>query len=316
MPPILTSVLVFLILSLQRISGFDDGTIVIDTGTSKGRATIAKRSFAIGELVLAESPLIVWDADDADLSFLFAFQAAPAAARATILELSHAPLDSPTHRVVAIRRSAAAALQRMAGMPGASTTQEICPASSPHLRSPDAGSDAAASGRGEKPLGETAPAGAMSLDEAHRLLLIRNTNCHPYFGAAAAPYAEAEAAAAAAGEAAAGPRREALFPRAARANHACRPNVAFSTQTADGRLEYVAVPILSFYISTTAMQNTMSMASRAPACSCSWLVHLFRFSTQTAAGGRPAAAQVRGRRGARAGRHTIAWCACCVTSSA
>jgi hypothetical protein len=81
----------------------------------------------------------------------------------------------------------------------------------------------------------------MSLEDAHRLLLIKNTNCHPYFGAPAAPYAEstappaaaappADAAAAAAAAAGLGPRREGLFPRAARVNHGCRPNVAFSTQ--------------------------------------------------------------------------------------
>lgn len=72
-----------------------------------GRVVVATRSFAIGELVMSDQPLVVFDSGD-DAAFLKAFAAAPESKRAAILDMVHPPLDKDANALVVAHRAAAA----------------------------------------------------------------------------------------------------------------------------------------------------------------------------------------------------------------
>ena len=84
-----------------------DGTRLEVHGTL-GRVVVATRSFAPGEAVMAEQPLIVFDASPgaSPESYLQAFASAPSLVQASVLDMFHPPLDKDTPVVVARRRVA------------------------------------------------------------------------------------------------------------------------------------------------------------------------------------------------------------------
>ncbi|ETV70391.1 hypothetical protein H257_14071 [Aphanomyces astaci] len=79
---------------LHRVGEYLDGVEVTDTHTPLGKVLRATRPFSVGDLVLAEMPLLVCP-NKTDYCFLAAYVHADAATRAAVLELYHPPLDSP-----------------------------------------------------------------------------------------------------------------------------------------------------------------------------------------------------------------------------
>ncbi len=91
--------------------------------TAKGRATLAARSFAIGDPVLVKPPFLTWDATNSDAKFL----RASGAQLARRYSLAHAPLSSPTPRVAALRRAAAISAASPAPAPPAEVAEPVLP---------------------------------------------------------------------------------------------------------------------------------------------------------------------------------------------
>ena len=72
-----------------------------------GRVVVATRPFSLGELVMCEQPLCVFDSND-DASYLRAYQSASESTRAKILDMVHPPLDKDENALVVQHRAAAA----------------------------------------------------------------------------------------------------------------------------------------------------------------------------------------------------------------
>ena len=72
-----------------------------------GRVVVATRPFSLGELVMCEQPLCVFDSND-DASYLRAYQSASETTRAKILDMVHPPLDKDENALVVQHRAAAA----------------------------------------------------------------------------------------------------------------------------------------------------------------------------------------------------------------
>jgi hypothetical protein len=92
----------------------------VETRPGMGRVLVAKEDFGVGELVLRETPLLVWEglsdgSAESSLSFLSAFGRAAADKQAAVLDMFHPPLDGDSARTSA-RRDDAALLARRAGM--------------------------------------------------------------------------------------------------------------------------------------------------------------------------------------------------------
>ena len=91
----------------------------VEVHPTLGRVVIATRSFGLGDVVLAEQPLIVFPSlvHQADqIAFLRAFADATPDAQAAILDVHHPPLDDDSNWRVPARRSEAAALKGFCAM--------------------------------------------------------------------------------------------------------------------------------------------------------------------------------------------------------
>ena len=85
----------------------DGAQVLVDP--KLGRVLVAKRSFAIGELVLREPPLLVWQRHgDESGNYLAAFAMAPNEVKTAVLEMYHPPLDTVTPVIADRRRQAEA----------------------------------------------------------------------------------------------------------------------------------------------------------------------------------------------------------------
>mmetsp|Transcript_6886 Transcript_6886/g.15840 ORF Transcript_6886/g.15840 Transcript_6886/m.15840 type:complete len:294 (-) Transcript_6886:998-1879(-) len=166
--------------------------LVVDTHSARGRITVADRSYEVGEEVLAEAPALVWPAGSDD-SFVLKFLEGAEEQRESILQLAHLSPDSKTERVARL------------GMTAADVYES---------------------------LRERMETAGWQLEDLHRLLIIKDTNCFPFYGKRASGYEEG---------ASTGAARQGMFPRCAKVNHSCRPNVMFSSQTEDGRLRLIAI---------------------------------------------------------------------------
>ena len=93
-----------------------DGTR-LEVHDTLGRVVVATRSFAPGEVVMAEQPLIVFDASPgaSPESYLRAFASATSLVQASVLDMFHPPLDKDT-KVVAARRRVANGLDGIFGL--------------------------------------------------------------------------------------------------------------------------------------------------------------------------------------------------------
>lgn len=73
-----------------------------------GNTLISTRSFGVGEVVVAEKPLLVWKCRDEDAeqrSLLAAFADAPESVQDAVLQLAHPPLDDDRHVMVDTSRA-------------------------------------------------------------------------------------------------------------------------------------------------------------------------------------------------------------------
>ena len=164
---------------------------------SHGRAMVASRKFEAGEVVLTETPLLVWPHGEDELrscvAFLAAFQRASPTTRATVLyDFYHPKLDDESSLAVPKYGLLAAAILRTGSAVGLTEVQ------------------------------------------VHRLLLIKATNAHAYYGKEMHFDEILETTANTAD-------KEALFVAAAKVSHACVPNTSYSSKRRDGKLEYRAI---------------------------------------------------------------------------
>ena len=127
-----------------------DECIRLEVDAKLGRIVVASRSFSVGEQVMAEQPLLVFDSfEDASVkpehnaSYLRAFAEAEQCVQSSVLDMFHPPLHKDTQAVVVWRRIA----REMDGIFG------------------------------------------LSKELIHRVLMIRETNCHSYTGHKVAPCA-------------------------------------------------------------------------------------------------------------------------------
>lgn len=196
--------------------------------TKLGRVVVATRSFAVGELVMSEQPLLVFESNH---SYLRAFTEAPPHVQASVLDMFHPPLDKDT-LVVAMRRNLAHDLDGIFGL-----QKEVI----------------------------------------HKLLMIRDTNCHSYTG-----YEEAysEVIGTAFGGMPDRSTKAALFDRGSKVAHSCCPNVTYSSKTRQGGLVYIAVRPISegemvtysyiddLWTSTTRERQAKTLMEKDFVCDC------------------------------------------------
>lgn len=166
----------------------------IDLHNTLGRVVVATRSFATGDVVMAEQPLVVFDTSGPEgegvESFLQAFHHAAPSAQASILDMFHPQLDGSTPMVAARRRNA----HKLDGVFG------------------------------------------LSKECIHKLLVIRDSNCHAYVGH---KLGFSEGVNEGLGEAR--PAKAALFDRGSKVAHSCCPNVTAITNSRHGGLVYFAI---------------------------------------------------------------------------
>ncbi|EKX39812.1 hypothetical protein GUITHDRAFT_143201 [Guillardia theta CCMP2712] len=184
--------LVSSVLLLLFVSNLRAEPVVIDTHSARGRITVADRNYEVGEEVLAEAASLVWPANS-DSSFVLKFLEGGEEEREAILQLAHLPTDAKTERIARLRAAAEEVYDSMR---------------------------------------ERMEAAGWEEEDVHRLLIIKDTNCFPFYGRRASGYEEGTSV---------GADRLALFPRCAKVNHSCRPNVMFSSQTEDGKLRLIAM---------------------------------------------------------------------------
>jgi hypothetical protein len=176
----------------------------LEVDATLGRIMVARRSFTVGERVMAEQPLLVFDAgvtpehseQHNNTSYLRAFAEAPQRVQASVLDMFHPPLDKDTLGVVARRRLA----REMDGIFG------------------------------------------LSKELVHKLLMIRDTNCHAYTGH---EEAYTEVVCSAFGGISGRASKGALFDLGSKVAHSCCPNVSYTSKTQHGGLEYIAVRPIS-----------------------------------------------------------------------
>ena len=199
-----------------------DGTRLEVHGTL-GRVVVATRSFAPGEVVMAEQPLIVFDASPgaSPESYLQAFASATSLVQASVLDMFHPPLDKDTPVVVA-RRRVANGLDGIFGL---------------------------------------------SKELIHKLLLIRDTNCHSYTGH---EVAYSEVMGGAFGGVPGNSTKAALFDLGSKVAHSCCPNVSYTSKSRHGGLVYLAIrPISADEIVTYSyIDNTWTSTTRERQATC------------------------------------------------
>jgi hypothetical protein len=174
---------------LRRAKADADGVEVV-TRPDGRKSLVATRSFDVGDVVLAELPLITWTAGDSDpsgsIAFLRCFVGAPPETQAAILEMDHPSPTDPARRIQARKREAAAI------------------AAHPTFRR------------------------SLGLDavQIHALLLISDANSFSFAGGLPADEGMLEVV----GSTPVLIKPSALFAVAAAARHCCRPNCFFSTR--------------------------------------------------------------------------------------
>lgn len=169
------------------------GYRLIDSGGPRGRIVLATRSYAVGEVVLTEEPLIVFQSPG-NLTSLLAklvlkFLSASDACRAHILDLVHPlPLDGPH-----------ASPRVIARLLHASAVKEYLPASA-----------------------------QVDVNTIHKLILIVDTNAHA-FNVAGGMREGACSAAPGSSSSGSTVSTSALFLVGSKAEHSCQPNVCYDS---------------------------------------------------------------------------------------
>ena len=193
-----------------------DGTR-LEVHDTLGRVVVATRSFAQGEVVMAEQPLIIFDAslNAPPDSYLQAFTSATSLVQASVLDMFHPPLDKDTP-VVAARRRLAYSVDGIFGL---------------------------------------------SKELIHKLLVIRDTNCHSYTGHEVA-YSEVMGGAIS--------KKAALFDLGSKVAHSCCPNVSYNSKSKHGGLVYLAIRPISAgeMVTYSYIDNTWTSTTHERQAAC------------------------------------------------
>ena len=197
-----------------------------------GRVLVATRSFAVGDVVLREPPLLTFDSLDGGPNGLFnMFLAASGPSKAAILDMFHPPLEGSSQRIKDRRQEAQIHAKQL----------------------------------------------GMDFTVALKLLLIRDTNAHAFFGEKQ-EYEEVPAMNKFDNLSAA--PKYALFDLGSKAAHSCNPNIEYSSKQYYG-LEYRAIrPILEgdyllisyiddLWTSSQIQRQNILLESKFFLCKCS-----------------------------------------------